>query len=412
MLEKFRAFRDNPKSPWRFYIFYIIVFCGGAVNGSFMGLYLTEIGVPVKTLGVINGVTQIVSLFTLPIMGRIADRAKSKNLVMDIGYIFTITVFCIFMVIRNAVLVVLIRFLYSIIATPLGSVYDTIAMEQAKLRGWDYQPMRWMGTLGYSVMSYVSGFLLNGDIATIFPIMIVCYIATFISGLTLPVSPNTMRVVASPNEPKSNESVYSILKDRQVRNVLIMFFIYSLAGTTNNTYFGNYSQSLGGTLTMIGIAHAILGFSEFPFHLGPGKRWLERIGLERSMVMVLLVGTFRWTVCALTNNATVLMWTMVLNGAMLVPIIIGMSKFLFEHAPEGLKVSAQTSLRSTVSVIAMLLADFGGSAIFHFIEKSGLNPYKGMYALMVPLSFAGAMIGLFSLRKREAEAKEEVSEQA
>ena len=399
----FKIFRDNPKSPWRFYIFYIIVFCGGAVQGSFMGLYLTEMGVPVKTLGIINGVTQIVSLITLPILGRIADRARSKNLVMDIGYIITITVFCLFMVIKSVWLIVLLRFLYSIIATPLGSVYDTIAMEQAKLRGWDYQPMRWMGTLGYSIMSYVSGFLLDGDIATIFPIMIVCYIATFIVGLTLPVSPNTMRVMASPNAPKESGNVYSILKDRQVRNVLIMFFVYSLAGTTNNTYFGNYALSLGGTLTMIGIAHAILGFSEFPFHLGPGKRWLERIGLERSMVMVLLVGTFRWTICALTDNATVLMWTMALNGVMLVPIIIGMSKFLFEHAPEGLKVSAQTSLRSTVSVIAMLVADFGGSAIFHLFETLGFNPYKGMYMLMIPLSFTGAMIGLSSLKKREAE---------
>ncbi|MBQ5341211.1 MAG: MFS transporter, partial [Oscillospiraceae bacterium] len=75
--------RDNPKSPWIFYIFYIIVFCGGSVQGSFMGLYLTEMGVPVKTLGVINGITQIISLITLPILGRIADRARSKNLVMD-----------------------------------------------------------------------------------------------------------------------------------------------------------------------------------------------------------------------------------------------------------------------------------------------------------------------------------------
>ncbi|MBR5065880.1 MAG: MFS transporter [Oscillospiraceae bacterium] len=408
MVTKVKKFeRDNPKSPWIFYIFYIIVFCGGSVQGSFMGLYLTEMGVPVKTLGVINGITQIISLITLPILGRIADRARSKNLVMDIGYIITILIFSAFMVVRNITTIVLLRFVYSIIATPLGSVYDTIAMEQAKLRGWDYQPMRWMGTLGYSVMSYVSGFLLKGDIKTIFPIMIVCYIATFIVGLMLPVSPRTMRVVASPNEPRSKESVYSVLKDRQVRNVLIMFFIYSLAGTTNNTYFGNYTQELGGTLTMIGIAHAILGFSEFPFHLGPGKRWLERIGLERSMVMVLLVGTFRWTVCALTNSATVLMWTMVLNGAMLVPVIIGLSKFLFEHAPEGLKVTAQTSLRSTVSVIAMLISDFGGSAIFHLFEKLNMNPYKGMYTLMIPLSLAGAIIGLTSLKKREATAETE-----
>ena len=395
--------RNNLRSPWVFYIFYIFVFFCFAIQGSFMGLYLTEMGVPVRILGIINGVTQIVSLITLPVLGRIADRAPSKNLVMDIGYILVIAIFIAFMFVKNITAIVVLRFIFTLISTPLNSVYDTIAMEQARLRGWDYQPMRWMGTLGYSVMSYVSGFIINGDIGAIFPVLIVCYIATFIIGLLLPTSPNTMRIIATPNETQNNKNVYSILKDRQVRNVLIMFFIYSLAGTTNNTYFGNYSLSLGGTLTMIGIAHAILGFSEFPFHLGPGKKWLKKIGVERSMVIVLLVGTFRWTVCALTNNATILMWTMALNGVMLVPIIIGMSEFLFEHAPEGLKVTAQTSLKSTISVIATLISDFGGSLIFHLFENLSLNPYKCMYAIMIPLSLAGAIIGLSSVKKGETE---------
>ena len=404
--------RDNPKTPWIFYIFYFIVFFGAAIQGSFLGLYMTEMGVPVKTLGVINGVTQIVSLFTLPVLGRIADRAKSKNLVMDIGYILTILIFAGFMLVRNVVTIILLRFTYSIIATPLGSVYETIAMEQAQKRDWDYQPMRWMGTIGYSIMSYVSGFLLDGKISTIFPILIVCYILTFIVGLMLPVSPRTLRVVVSPTEKGGSESVYAILKDRQVRNVIIMSFINSLSSTAQNTYYGNYLQSLGGTLTMIGIGHCILGLSEFPFHLGPGKRWLQRIGLERSMVVVLLVGAVRWAICALTNNPTVLMWTMGLNGIMLVPVIIGYAKFLYDHAPEGLKVTAQTSLRSTVSVIAMLISDFGGSAIFHLLEKAGVNPYKGMYALMVPLSLFGAVIGMVSVRKNEKEEKEKANANA
>ncbi|MBP0970308.1 MAG: MFS transporter, partial [Oscillospiraceae bacterium] len=202
--------------------------------------------------------------------------------------------------------------------------------------------------------------------------------------------------------------VYVILKDRQVRNVLFMFFVYSLASSINTTYFSNYAVSLGGSYSMVGIAYSILGFSELPFHLGPGKRWLQRIGVERSLLVVLSVGVFRWTVCMLTNNSSVLMWTMALNGIMLVPVIIGMAQFLYDHAPEGLKVTAQTSLRSTVSVIAMLIADFGGSAMFHMFEQMGLNGYKGMYALMIPLSVLGLIAGFSSLKKGEAQAGEAV----
>ena len=153
---------------------------------------------------------------------------------------------------------------------------------------------------------------------------------------------------------------------------------------------------------MVGIAYSILGFSEIPFHVGPGKRWLQKLGVERSLLMVLAVGLFRWTVCAMTNNATVLMWTMILNGIQLVPVIIGMAQFLYDHAPEGLKVTAQTSLRSTVSVAAMLVADFGGSAMYHIFEKKGINGYKGMYYLMVPMCIIGMICGIVSIRKGQA----------
>ena len=94
--------RNNLKGPWIFYIFYIVVFCAMAIQGSFIGLYLTEMGVPVRIMGIINGVTQIVSLITLPILGRIADRAPSKNLVMDIGYIITIAIFIAFIFVKNS----------------------------------------------------------------------------------------------------------------------------------------------------------------------------------------------------------------------------------------------------------------------------------------------------------------------
>ena len=57
----------------------------------------------------------------------------------------------------------------------------------------------------------------------------------------------------------------------------------------------------------------------------------------------------------------------------------------------------------------MLISDFGGSAVFHMFEKMNLNPYKGMYSLMIPLSLAGAIIGMTSLKKREASEEAETN---
>ena len=61
--------KDDPKSPLIFYVYYFVVYFGIAIQGSFLTLYLTESGVPVKTIGLINGVIQILSLFVLPVLG-------------------------------------------------------------------------------------------------------------------------------------------------------------------------------------------------------------------------------------------------------------------------------------------------------------------------------------------------------
>ena len=249
---------------------------------------------------------------------------------------------------------------------------------------------------------------MKGDIRQMFPMTIVCYTITMLLGMLFPTSYRTeVRPAEGAGEAETEAgrkgNVYVLLKNRKIRNVLIMFFVYYISATVNLTYFGNYVRELGVWLEMVGIANAILGFSELPFHLGPGKRWLQRIGVEKSMLVVLSVGLFRWTLCALTKDPTVLMWTMILNGIQLVPVIIGVAEFLYDQAPEGLKVTAQTSLRSSVSVAAMLVADFGGSAMFHFFEKMGQDPYRNVYLSLIPLSVIGILAGVVSLRKSAKE---------
>ena len=396
--------KDEPKTPFVWYAYYFVVFFGAAIQGSFMTLYMTEAGLPVSTIGLLNGVIQIMSLFVLPVMGRIADKASTKNKVLYIELSIAIITLYLMSKAKGLAAICAFRIIYSMFFTPISSVYEAMAMDSCARFGWEYRPIRMSGTIGYSIMSFASGFGLKGNISIIFPMLIGSYLLTLIIAFFLPRSKRVVRVVTSPNEETSDaKRVFSILNDRHVRNVMIMFFVYSLSSSVNNTYFGNYAQQLGGNFEIIGIAHAVLGLSELPFHLGPGKRWLQRIGVERSMLVVLSVGLFRWAVCALTNDPWVLTATMALNGIQLVPVIIGLAQFLYNHAPADLKVTAQTSLRHTVQVMAVLLADFLGSGLHKLLENVGLNPIKGLYVALIPLNLIGILLGLSSLRKSSAE---------
>ncbi len=405
MLQKIFNFdKEHPRSPWIFFIFYFVYYFGNAIQGSFLSVYLNEMGIAPETIAVLNGILQLCSLVFLPIMGRLADNAPTKNMVQLIGFGLTIVFLFMFTIVQNLFLICVLRILFGLLATPLMTVNETIAMDHSRRNGWEYQPIRMSGTIGFSIMALVSGYLIKGDIKTIFPLMIAGYVLTIIIGLMLPTSAKVERPAPAPGEEiadKKKGNVYVLLKKRQIRNVLIMFFIYSLSSSMNMNFFALYARNLGGDLKLLGFSNAILGFSELPFHLGPGKRWLKRIGVEKSMMVVLAVGIFRWAICAFTKSATVLMWTMILNGIQLVPVVIGLAQFLFDEAPEDMKVTAQTSLRSTVSVAAMLIADFGGGILISLFNNIGLNPYKYNYLLLIPISIIGLVVGYISIKKGE-----------
>ncbi|MBP0970309.1 MAG: MFS transporter [Oscillospiraceae bacterium] len=409
-----KADKDTGKkdSPLIFYIFYFVVFFGNAIQGSFLTLYLTNAGLPQSTVGLLNGITQCLSLIVLPVVGRLADKAPTKNRVLCIELLIAIVTLILFSRAKNIIAICIFRVAYSLFFMPIASVYQTITMEYANKNGWDYGPIRMTGTIGFSLMALAAGLGMNKNISMIFPFLIGSYVLTFILALMLPESRRVDRPLTEGAKEGSDASrIFSILKNRRVRNVMMMYFMYSFATSLNNMYFGLYTRQLGGTMTMVGLGSMILGFSELPFHLGPGKRWLERIGLEKSMLVVITAGIIRWAVCALTKNAWVMVFTMAFNGIMLVPVTIGLVKFLYDNAPEDLKVTAQTSLHSSVSVAAMLLADFGGSLVHTLLERARMDPIKNQYVLLVPLFIAVLLIGYTSMKRGEREDTQSASEQ-
>lgn len=396
---------NKKDSPLIFYIFYFVVFFGNAIQGTFLTLYLTNAGLPQSTVGLLNGITQCLSLIVLPVVGRLADKAPTKNKVLCIELVIAIVTLVLFSMAKNIIAICVFRVAYSLFFMPIASVYQTITMEYANKNGWDYGPIRMTGTIGFSLMALAAGLGMNKNISMIFPFLIGSYILTFFLALMLPESKRVERPVQEDTAQGGSDAarVFAILKNRKVRNVMMMYFMYSFATSVNNMYFGLYTRQLGGTMTMVGLGSMILGFSELPFHLGPGKRWLDSIGLERSMLVVITAGIVRWAICATTNNPWVMVFTMGLNGIMLVPATIGLVKFLYDNAPEDLKVTAQTSLHSSISVAAMLAADFGGSLMHTILEHAGLDPIKYQYIFLVPIFVIVLIIGYTSMKKGDGE---------
>ena len=371
-----------------FYIFYFAVFLGGGIQGSFLNLYLNQAGMDKSTVGFLNGMIQILCLAVFPLWGIAADRAKYKNSVLIIQLAATIAALFAFAIFKSVWMIAVIMVVFSLVHNPMPSIYETITMANVKENGWVYSPIRMSGTIGYSLMALIAGFWLSKREGLLFPIYIGVTLIAFIFALMLPKTRGTGAY--APEKKKSDlGSILILLKNKKIRNVLILSSIYTLTNTFNGTYYAMYMTELGGAYFLIGVGHMIMGLSEIPFHVGPGSRWLKKLGIEKSMVIVMLVGTVRWLVAAVCKSPIILVITMAFNGIMLVPTIVGLIEFLYDEAPDDLKTTAQTALKSPFQLAGQLIGNFAGAAL---VGRIGI---RSVYLLCAPICLlAGLYVGI------------------
>lgn len=374
---------NRKNSPMLFYAYYFVIFFGTAIQYSFLMMYLNNAGMSSSIIGLVNGLTYIISFIVNPIYGTIADRVINKNKVLIAGMIMSIVLLIFFSRVRSMFGLGLIMILFIATHNPLMGVYESITIHHSLKNHWNYETIRMSGTLGYAVMALMSGYGLSKNENLIFPFYIAATILATILACLLPPTPKALSKGDIRRE--NNENIFSLLKVKKIRNVMILYCLYMLGTTFKQTYFGIYMIQLGGTYHLVGIANMLLALSEIPFYLGPGRRWMKRIGIEKSMLFITFVGVFRWLLVGISRTPTLLVITMLFNGMMLVPIVTGMVKFLHESAPEHLKVSAQTTLRAPFMIGGQLLGTVVGGWIVGALDAAGLPGIRIGFAALAPL---------------------------
>ena len=391
--------------PYIFYLFYFNIFLFGVVQGSFVSMYLTEKGVPSSYIGIISGVIQVLCLGMASLYGAIADNANSKNRVLIVMLSVSIVLLYAFSKASTIVFVILFQILFTITYQPMMGVYESMAIECSRRYGYAYSPIRMSGTIGYAVMAVISGFWLNKNKEMLFPILIGTMVLTLITAFFLPEVGKAERKNSSADEKYDIREVYALLKDKAVLRVLIMYLFYMMCNSFSHTYFGIYMTELGGDYAWVGIGNMILAVSEFPFYFGPGRRFLLRLGVEKAQLFVLCLGVVRWLIVGSCHSPLVLVLTMLFNGIMLVPNATQVVEFLSEKAPDNLKSSVQTALRTPFSTAGNLIASFGGGALVGLFNSMGLDGVRLAFLCCAPLTLIAVLIIAPSVLRSAKEQK-------
>lgn len=377
-------------------IFYATLFTSGAVSNPFLPIWLSEKGIGEAEIGFINAAPILAMIVINLIVGRLADRASDWRTVIIIGSILAaIPPFFLF----YAHSYVGIMIAWTLLIVPfqaIAPVVDAAAYRMARRTGMDFGAIRVWGTIGFVVVTLLSGVVLGwlGPMAFV-PLLTLVSVIRALMSLQLPLfrrSDDNGRPVHPIDAP-----INPLIAIR-LGEMWRPWFLLTLAGAA--LLHGSHMMQMGfGALVwakaglpgwIIGILWAVAPTAEIVAMVF-FERINKRFAARHLILIGCLCGVIRWWGFALEPNAWVLVGLQTLHMGTVGLTFLGITNFIANWTSEDIAAEAQSFfvvLRQVVTVVALvgfgfLASAFGAGAFYVAAIMAALGAVLVLISLMM-----------------------------
>ncbi len=348
--------------------FYFFYFSAIGILAPFLNIYLKQIGLTGSQIGLLGSFPPLLVLLANPFWGAIADRWKAQRLVLILGALVGALVSPLFLWTNNFWLLSLLLLVLVFFRNPLGSIVDSVVVNQVVREGSSYGRQRLWGSLGFILCSFGLAQVIRLDqLSWIFWLHAAALLGCAFFGFMLPVEKGGERV-------NLLHGLKALLRQRSYSTFLFAIVLLGTASALTINFLGLYILALGGKESQVGMAYAANAIGEIPV-MYFGATVAARIASRKLIAGSLLGFAMVWTVIGTTTSPTVLIATTSLIG-----ICFGMSwiaavDYANHSAPAGLRATAQTLVGaahgglgwSIGSLIGGELWDLAGGSILYFV---------------------------------------------
>lgn len=307
-------------------------YAANSVYQGYISLYYTHLGLASGQLGAIGATSALAALIFQPLWGALGDRTKSRSRLLFIltlaasaallpaaaggGFIWQLGAAFGFYAFFCALL-------------PLG---DTILLES---EGGRFGAYRLAGGISYAAAGALFG-LVRGRLRPEGAIWCAAVIlgCAALSAWLLPPSPGAQRDRRSP---------FSLLKDRQLRALLLFMLPLQMSMGYFYTFHAPHFKQIGGSDAQLGLAHLIAAAGETPYLFFSGRIY-RRFGAEKPMMLAALVMAGRWLLLGTAEGPAAALFGQLLHGGGFIVISVSMAYWIHDHVPEERRAAGQALL--------------------------------------------------------------------
>jgi PPP family 3-phenylpropionic acid transporter len=378
---------------WPF-TFNFLLFAGIASVSPFIVLYYQGLGFTGTQIGLLTGITPLITFFSAPLWTGLADATRRHRLMMSLAILVGVITLFVFPLLNAFLPVLLIAVLLYIFVAPVTPFADSATMFMLADEKEMYGRIRLGGTIGYGLAAPIAGVLVqNYGLRFAFWGCAALFLLGFI------VSQKLAYGQLKADDPAGGR-VRTLLANPRWLLFLTVAFAGGLALAALNNYLFPYMKELGANESTMGLALTVGTVSEIPT-LFFGNRLIKRLKSYGLLMLTMVVTGIRLLLFAACGTPSLILVIQLLNGLTFPAMWVAGVSYADENAPAGMSTTAQGLFGAMVLGFGTAVGGFIGGPLLESMGGRGLYLVFGVAVL--------ATVAIVTLIQRRLPAEQKTS---
>ena len=370
----------------------VVFFAAAACVLPFLILYYERLGFSGPQIGLLTGISPLVTLASAPLWTNLADITRRHRLVVSAILVVAAGCLAALPFLTNFWLVLVTAVLLSACFVPVNSFFDSATMFMLGGQQALYGRVRLGGTFGYGIMGYLAGLLIQR-----YDIRLALWAAAALLLLTLIIA-QYLRYGALKPEPGQPGSARTLLADPHWWPFLALAFGGGLSTLISTNYLFAYMRELNASEAAMGLAITLSTVAEVPV-LFFGNRLITRFRSGPLLMGAMVITGARLLLFYFAVTPNLVLGLQLLNGLTFPLMWLAGVAYAHEHAPASLAATAQGLFGAMVYGFGSAVGGFAGGPLFERIGGRATYIAFGLVIL--------GIVGLVAVAQRLAPAAPE-----
>ena len=362
------------KKIWPF-SFYFLTYAALSSFFPFIVLFYQQLNFTGTQIGLLTGIPPLITLIATPLWTSLADATRRHRLVMSLGIGVALASVFILQSMTLFLPIFIIIIFFNVFFSPVSALADSATMAMLGDDRAMYGRIRLGGTIGWGVFAPIAGLLVEH-----YGLRIGFWTFSVVMFINLLISQKMVHDTTQHVRPESLGIRYFVTSRRWIL-FLLSAFLGGFGALSVSSYLFPYMAEMGTSESLMGVASMIATVTELPIFFF-GNRLVHRFGSQRLFVLALLMTGIRSLLFAWVNTPIAVLIVQGIGGTIFPAMWLAGVAYADEHAPAGMKSTAQGLFGALSFGVGSAAGGFIGGPLLKTIGGHGMFLVFGIIILV------------------------------